>query len=82
MRIPFAGSASRPWRIVTVGAISGCASTSVLPERMSAPEAQIAAAKEAGAAEDPTAALHLKLSNDAVARAKALAREGKGQGPT
>jgi hypothetical protein len=59
-------------------AVAGCASTSIAPERFSKPNAQVAAAKEAGAEENPEAALHLKLANDAIARAKSQARDGEG----
>lgn len=64
--------------LLSAAAIAGCASTSVSSERMAAPQVRIAAAKEAGAAENPTAALHLKLANDAVAKAKAQAQNGDG----
>ena len=56
-----------------------CASSSVAPEKVAAPKAQIAAAEEAGAAGDPTAALQLKLANDEYQRAKQLIREGENE---
>jgi len=59
--------------ILSLGA---CASTSVSPDRVAAPKAQIAAAQEAGADENPQAALHLKLANDQFERAKRLMRDG------
>jgi len=65
--------------LLSAATVAGCASTSVSSERMAAPQVRIAAAEEAGAAENPAAALHLKLSNDALVKAKALARDGQGE---
>jgi hypothetical protein len=65
--------------LLSAATIAGCASTDVSAEKMAAPQVRIAAAKEAGAAENPTAALHLKLSNDALEKAKVLARDGQGE---
>ncbi len=65
--------------LLSAATLAGCASTSVSADKMAAPQVRIAAAKEAGAAENPTAALHLKLANDALEKAKALARDGEGE---
>jgi len=59
--------------------LAGCASTGVSSEKLAAPQVRIASAEEAGAAENPTAALHLKLANDSLTKAKALARDGQGE---
>lgn len=64
--------------LLSLGLAAGCASTSVAPERFSAPKERIAAAQEAGADENPGAALHLKLAKDAIAHAEALVRDGEG----
>lgn len=59
--------------------LGACASTPVSPDRVAAPGAQIAAAEEAGADENPQAALHLKLASDQFDRAKRLMRDGENE---
>jgi len=66
--------------LLSLGA--ACASAEVAPERVAAPRAGIAAAKEAGADENPQAALHLKLANDQFDRAKRMMNDGEPEDAT
>ncbi|MFO0750954.1 MAG: DUF4398 domain-containing protein [Myxococcota bacterium] len=61
---------------LTLPLAAGCASTSVSPDRVAEPKARIAAAEEAGAEENPTAALHLKLARDQYDHANKLIKNG------
>ncbi len=62
--------------LLSLAAAAGCASTDVSPDRVAAPKATMAAAREAGADESPRAALHLKLANDEFEFAKRLIKDG------
>lgn len=52
--------------------VVGCGSAAVPQERLTSAQAAVKGAEVAGAPEDPKAALHLKLANEQIARAKAL----------
>jgi hypothetical protein len=60
----------------TMGA---CASTPAPYERVASSEAAIRGAHEVGSEQIPQAALHLKLAEEAVQKAKALIRDGDNQ---
>jgi hypothetical protein len=57
---------------------TACASAEVSPEAIAEPKAKISAAEEAGANENPRAALHLKLATDAFENASKLIKDGDG----
>lgn len=50
----------------------GCGSAAVPQEQLTAAQAAVKGAQVAGAAEDPRAALHLKLAQEQVQKAQAL----------
>ena len=54
----------------------GCGSSPVPVEKMASSEAAIRAAREMGAPDEPKAALHLRLAQEALDQAKALSKEG------
>jgi len=60
-------------------ALAACASSSISPDKVAAPQAQIAAAEEAGAQEQPNAAMHLQLAQDQYQHARRLMREGENE---
>jgi len=66
--------------VVPLGAVAvatGCASSYPSPiERVPMTEAAARTAEEGGAYEDPMAALHLRLADEEIARAKALMSDG------
>jgi len=66
-----------PWTVgsVAVGLVA-CASTPAPHEREAASEASIRAANEVGAAQVPQAALHLKLAQEQLEKAKAQMKDG------
>lgn len=59
-----------------IALLAGCATTNLPPEEIAAPKGKIAAAEEAGATEDPQAALHLTLAHDQFERASKLLATG------
>ena len=58
-------------------ALSACATVTLAPERLASSEAAIRAAAELGAQDVPQAALHLRLAEEEMNHAKALAQDGK-----
>jgi hypothetical protein len=56
--------------------VGACASTSPPYERVASSEAAIRGAREVGSEQVPQAALHLKLAEEEVQKAKALIRDG------
>jgi hypothetical protein len=66
-----------PWTVgsVAVGLVA-CASTPAPHEREASSEASIRAANEVGAAQVPQAALHLKLAQEQLEKAKAQMKDG------
>jgi hypothetical protein len=55
----------------------GCGATVAPPvERLASTDAAIRSARELGAASDPQAALHLKLADEQIARARQLMNDG------
>ncbi len=59
--------------------ITGCASAEMSPTRTAEPTEKMAAAEEAGAQENPHAALYLKLANDQYALAGKAMKDGDGE---
>src|SRR5262249_18072178 len=57
-------------------ALLGCASTPAPTERMATAEASIRGAQEVGATGEPQAALHLRLAQEQLAKAKGLIASG------
>ena len=57
-------------------ALLGCASTPAPTERMATAEASIRGAQEVGATGSPQAALHLRLAQEQLAKAKGLIASG------
>ncbi len=57
----------------------GCGGAAVPQEALSAAQAAVKGAEVAGAAEDPKAALHLKLSREGLDKAKALIAEDRNE---
>jgi len=66
-----------PWTVgsIAVGLVA-CASTPAPHERAASSEASIRAANEVGAAQVPQAALHLKLAQEQLEKAKAQMKNG------
>jgi hypothetical protein len=69
-------------RIVVLGALTvlmgmvGCASNPLPPARVTDTQASISAADAVGAANNPRAALHLKLAREQLRQGEALLRDG------
>lgn len=69
-------------RILVIGALAtllgmaGCASNPVPPARVTDTQASISAADAVGAANNPRAALHLKLAREQLAQGEKLLRDG------
>lgn len=61
------------WAVLLLAACGGVA---VPQEQLSAAQASAKGAEVGGAAEDPKAALYLKLSHEGIAKAKALIADG------
>jgi pyridoxal biosynthesis lyase PdxS len=80
MRNSIFGMWSWPCAALLTGVLAGCATTATIPaERVGESTAAIRAAEEAGAATDPTAAVHLRLAREQVARAERLAEDKQHQ---
>jgi hypothetical protein len=63
--------------IVLIGVGAGaCASAPAPYERLASSEAAVRGAREVGSEQVPQAALHLKLAEEGVQKAKALMRDG------
>lgn len=56
---------------------AACGSSEVPAQQLAKSEAAIRAAQEVGAADDPQAALYLKMARDRMQRARALSSEGE-----
>ena len=54
----------------------GCGGSSLSVDTVAQPQAEIRAAEEAGAAQVPQAALHLKMAKDQLQQGDSLARKG------
>ena len=57
----------------------GCGSAAVPQEQLTAAQAAVKGAQVAGAAEDPRAALHLKLAQEQVQKAQALIADNENE---
>jgi uncharacterized protein DUF4398 len=63
--------------LIALGALGACASTSNVPhETMASSEGSIRAAEEVGAAQVPTAALHLQYAREQTETAQKMIRAG------
>jgi hypothetical protein len=62
--------------LATSFALAGCASNPLPPARVTDTQASIAAADAVGAANNPRAALHLKLAREQLQQGEALLRDG------
>lgn len=66
--------------LVAVSALAaGCASTPLPAERMASSQASIRGAEVAGARNEPTAALHLRLAQENYDKATKMAKDGDGE---
>jgi uncharacterized protein DUF4398 len=61
---------------VLAGVAAGCGSSPVPVEKLASSEAAIRAAREMGAPNEPKAALHLKLAQEGLDKAKSLSKDG------
>ena len=59
--------------------LAGCGGTTLAPGKVATAQAAVRGAQEAGAEQEPQAALHLKMARDQIARAQAAADEGEGE---
>ena len=62
---------------LTAASIMACGASAVPTSKLSSSRASVRAAEEVGARQTPQAALHLKLAQDQIERARRLMREGK-----
>ena len=62
--------------LIGFGSLAGCATTQLPASELSGPKAQMAAAEEVGANENPQASLHLKLANDQYDLATKALKDG------
>ena len=62
--------------VVAVAALTACATTPLNTDRVSASQAAIQSADAVGAGKYPEAALHVRLAQEELAQAQALAKEG------
>jgi hypothetical protein len=67
------------WLILPLFGVAACAGTPASPARMGSAQAAIRAAREVGAEQNPTAALHLQYAREQFAQAEALSRDGEGE---
>ena len=58
---------------------AGCGGATLATGNVATAQAAVRGAQEAGAEQEPKAALHLKMARDQIARAKAAADEGEGE---
>lgn len=64
--------------VACAGLLAGCASTQVPADRIASSQASIRGAEVAGARNEPTAALHLRLAQENFDKAQKLAKDGDG----
>lgn len=63
--------------VIAAAALSGCASGGAVPaDRLASSKAAVRSAEDMGAANDPTAALHLRLAREQLDRGKKLIMDG------
>ncbi len=67
------------WMILSVFGVAACAGTPASSARMGSAQAAIRAAREVGAEQNPTAALHLQYAREQFAQAESLSRNGEGE---
>lgn len=67
------------WIIVFAFGVTACAGTQASSARMGSTQAAIRSAREVGAEQNPTAALHLQYAREQFAQAERLSREGEGE---
>lgn len=65
--------------VIILGAGVACATVQLPAEQLASSEAAIRSADELGAPSVPAAALHLRLAEEEMTRAKALAYQGDGE---
>ena len=66
----------RKFCLVGVVLVTACGGAAVPQETLTAAKASVAGAEVGGAAEEPKAALHLKLAKEQLAKAEALIADG------
>lgn len=62
-----------------VGVLAGCGKEAIPTERLGRAEGAVRSARETGAEGEPTAALHLRLAQDNLKRAKMLIDKGENE---
>ncbi len=67
------------WLILPALGLAACAGTTASSARMGSAQAAIRAAREVGAEQNPTAALHLQYAREQFAQAETLSRDGEGE---
>lgn len=67
------------WIIAGALCFAACAGTQASSARMGSTQAAIRSAREVGAEQNPTAALHLQYAREQFAQAERLSREGDGE---